>query len=186
MCLLSAPLTILHSLGVLCQLISSVCLLHPHSRAVSTGSSAGQPGRNEEPAGRVGSASLGACREGSGGLRNGSLKARGKCGSFLGPPWRVWTDRRCTAECAAWALGGGAALLKVESLLPRPLRHSMASQAELRPKQTALEAVLLLKIDPKVVPHICLEQTRGLRLDNLSSVDTPLFQHQISQVVKGD
>lgn len=62
----------------------------------------------------------------------------------------------------------------------------MASQAELRPKQTALEAALFLKIDPKVVPHTCLEQTRGLRLDNLSSVDTPLFQHQISQVVKGN
>lgn len=42
-CLLSAPLTILHSLGKSCVSLSSVCPLRPHSRAVSTGSSAGQP-----------------------------------------------------------------------------------------------------------------------------------------------
>lgn len=43
-----------------------------------------------------------------------------------------------------------------------------------------------MKIDLKVVPHIFLEQTGGLRQDNLSSVDTLLFQHKISQMVKWD
>lgn len=64
----------------------------------------------------------------------------------------------------------------------------MASQApELGSKQTGLKAALFFKIDLKVVPRICLEQTEeGLREDNLSSVDTLLFQHQILQVVKGE